>query len=291
MGAARRQFWRALVATAPLALILGWIDLGLHPGILPYELAFTAERAAAILEGWGPAGHRLATASLVVDMAFLVAYAALFSSALRWAGGAEPVARLPWIAAGCDALENTALLVMIARGPSALAAGAAGVLASVEVRLAGGVPRRARLAGRVPWTTLPGRGRRRMRDLLILGLAGGLGTVCRYGVGVWAADHLGTRFPWGTLAVNVVGCLLMGAMMHGILATDALPRWARLALTTGFLGGLTTFSTFGFESVVLIERGQLRLAAAYLAGNVVVGLLAAWAGMGLARAALGPVPG
>ncbi len=126
-----------------------------------------------------------------------------------------------------------------------------------------------------------------MRDLLILGLAGGLGTVCRYGISVWTRGRFGDDFPWGTLIVNVAGCLLLGFLVHLVLVNASLPRAVKLALTVGFLGGFTTFSTFSVETIALLEQGAAGRALGYVAGNLVAGVLAAWIGLAVARALLG----
>ena len=87
-----------------------------------------------------------------------------------------------------------------------------------------------------------------MTRLLLIGFAGGLGTVARYGVGLWAGRTLGTAFPYGTLAVNVVGCFLIALIAEIAVSTSLVPPTLRLTLTTGFMGGLTTYSSFNFET-------------------------------------------
>lgn len=98
---------------------------------------------------------------------------------------------------------------------------------------------------------------------------------------------LGTAFPVGTLVVNVLGCFLLGLLMHVGTATDLIPRPARVGLGVGLLGGLTTFSTFGWETVKLAEEAQWALAAANITANVLLGLGAAWLGIVTARALVG----
>ena len=87
-----------------------------------------------------------------------------------------------------------------------------------------------------------------MTRLLLIGFAGGLGTLARYGVGLWAGRTLGTAFPYGTLAVNVVGCFLIALIAEIAVSTSLIPPTLRLTLTTGFMGGLTTYSSFNFET-------------------------------------------
>jgi len=96
---------------------------------------------------------------------------------------------------------------------------------------------------------------------------------------------LGERFPHGTLIVNVVGCLLLGFLLS--VGDAHLGREARVALGTGFLGSFTTFSTFGVETVRLVERGDWGAALLNVGLNVVVGLACAGVGMALARRLVG----
>ena len=121
-----------------------------------------------------------------------------------------------------------------------------------------------------------------MLKLLLVALGGALGSVARYGVNVLAA-HADLRLPWATFAVNVLGCLLIGAVMG---YTERHPGWGALALpflVTGFLGGFTTFSAFGHESFRLIRDGESGLALANLTGNVLLGLAGVWFGWVAAR--------
>ena len=119
-----------------------------------------------------------------------------------------------------------------------------------------------------------------MSRLLWICLAGALGTGVRYLVGLWASRAFGSAFPYGTLAVNVVGCFLIAAVMHASLATALVPPTLRLALTSGFLGGLTTYSSFNYETTALAQRGQIAVALANvgitLIGCLAMGALGLW---------------
>lgn len=119
-----------------------------------------------------------------------------------------------------------------------------------------------------------------MMNLLLVAAGGAIGALARYGVGVGAARWLGLAFPWGTLAVNVVGGLAMG-----ILAARVGPEQEtlRLALGVGVLGGFTTFSAFSLETVRLMEH-QPGHAALYVAASVVLSVGACWLGLFLGRA-------
>ena len=115
-------------------------------------------------------------------------------------------------------------------------------------------------------------------------LAGALGTGMRYLVGLWAAERFGATFPYGTLIVNLVGCFAIGFILHLALGIAAFSPTLRLALTTGFLGGLTTYSSFNFETTKLALDGALGPAAVYLGITVLGGFLAGLLGIALGRA-------
>lgn len=121
-----------------------------------------------------------------------------------------------------------------------------------------------------------------MERLLWICLAGAVGSGTRYLVTVWAGERFGTTFPWGTFVVNVVGCFLIGLIMELALNLSTFPPNLRFALVTGFLGGLTTYSSFSFETVKLFEDGQRAAALGNFAlttvscfGAAVLGLFAA----------------
>ena len=119
-----------------------------------------------------------------------------------------------------------------------------------------------------------------LRDLLLVGAGGAAGAMARHAVGAaWLAAYGPARFPAGTLVVNVTGCLLIGAFAALAEAMPGLNGAARLLLVTGVLGGYTTFSAFGLETVLMLRRGDAALAAMYVAASVLLGLLAVWLGM------------
>jgi CrcB protein len=123
-----------------------------------------------------------------------------------------------------------------------------------------------------------------MIAVLLVFLGGGAGSVARHGVNL-AAGRLGVDFPWGTFTVNVVGSFVMG-LIAAWLAFRAGEGWsqhARILLTTGFLGGFTTFSAFSLDTAVLWERGAVGLAGAYVAGSVLLSILALFAGLWVVR--------
>jgi CrcB protein len=114
--------------------------------------------------------------------------------------------------------------------------------------------------------------------LVYVALGGALGALARYGISGWVYDRMGEAFPWGTLVVNVLGCLLIGAAARWLQVSAASPA-VRPFLMIGLLGAFTTFSTFSYEAVALVQDGQWARAFLYVGGSVVVGLLAMVAGM------------
>jgi CrcB protein len=118
---------------------------------------------------------------------------------------------------------------------------------------------------------------------LIVFLGGGLGAALRHGVNLAAARLLGTAFPYGTLAINVLGSLAIGLIAEYFALKVGLPQRWRLFLTTGVLGGFTTFSAFSLEAALLYERGQIAGAALYVVASVVLAIGALFAGLAIVR--------
>lgn len=118
-----------------------------------------------------------------------------------------------------------------------------------------------------------------MMNLLLVAAGGAIGALARYGVGVGAARWFGLAFPWGTLAVNIVGGFAMGWLAARVGPEQ---ETLRLALGVGVLGGFTTFSAFSLETVRLMEH-QPGLAMLYAAASVVLSVGACWAGLMLGR--------
>jgi CrcB protein len=121
--------------------------------------------------------------------------------------------------------------------------------------------------------------------LLLVGLGGALGSIARHLLGTWvnSAFPLST-FPWGTLAVNVSGCLVIGLLGGLGDARASLGPELRMFLFVGVLGGFTTFSSFAYETLALLRFEDLARALANVAAQVVLGLGAAWIGYSLGRA-------
>lgn len=126
-----------------------------------------------------------------------------------------------------------------------------------------------------------------LNKLFLLLLGGGLGTVCRYFMAEWGQARWGVHFPYGTLLVNMSGCLMMGILLgvlearFGSLAASPYPL--RLLLISGFLGGLTTFSSYELETLLLLRNGSWERALLYAVGSLILGLLILLAGFRATR--------
>ena len=118
---------------------------------------------------------------------------------------------------------------------------------------------------------------------LIVFVGAGIGGALRHGVNLGAARLFGFGFPFGTLIVNVLGSFLMGLFAGYFAFRTGIPQHARLFLTTGLLGGFTTFSAFSLDAALLLERHAYWLAAAYMAGSVVASVIALFAGLSIFR--------
>lgn len=119
----------------------------------------------------------------------------------------------------------------------------------------------------------------------VIGIAigGGIGCVARYAMTTLIEQAAGKTFPAATLAINILGSFLMGFLFIVMLERLTVPPALRAALLTGVLGGFTTFSTFSMEVLLLAEQGQVGKAILYITLSVLLGLLAAYAGVHLAR--------
>jgi CrcB protein len=124
-----------------------------------------------------------------------------------------------------------------------------------------------------------------IKDLAWLLAAGAIGTLARYGMSVGVQRAMGgSDFPWGTLAVNVLGCFLFGLVWALAEERAWLSPQTRFILLTGFMGAFTTFSTFAFETVALLERQEWWLAGSYFAASNLLGIFGLILGLALARA-------
>ena len=117
-------------------------------------------------------------------------------------------------------------------------------------------------------------------------LGGALGSAARYFVNVTSGRWLGTEFPWHTLVVNILGCFIMGVLIELMALKLNVGNDLRAFLTTGILGGFTTFSAFSLDFALLVERKETGLAAAYVLSSVGLSLAAVFAGLYVVRAIL-----
>ena len=121
-----------------------------------------------------------------------------------------------------------------------------------------------------------------MKALLLVALGGALGSVARFKLSGWILQHaIDWRFPVGTFTVNVTGCFLAGVLAALAEKHDLLSADARIFLFAGLLGGFTTFSAFGLETMFLIKRGEWIVAGANVVLSVSAGLAALWLGLGM----------
>jgi fluoride exporter len=122
-----------------------------------------------------------------------------------------------------------------------------------------------------------------MPTIIWVAIGGAVGSAARYGVNVWSGRVLGAEFPWHTFIVNVAGCFAMGALVSLMALKLNVGPEIRAFLTTGILGGFTTFSAFSLDFALLVERKTYGAAVAYGAGSVALSLIAVFAGMYLVR--------
>lgn len=118
-----------------------------------------------------------------------------------------------------------------------------------------------------------------VRDFLIVGVSGFVGSMVRYGFYLWFAGRNLISFPWATLAVNIIGCFIIGWLSESISPAQ---RQIFLACAVGFTGAFTTFSAFGLETMNLFKNGQALLACLNVAANLALGFAAIWLGRTLA---------
>jgi fluoride exporter len=118
-----------------------------------------------------------------------------------------------------------------------------------------------------------------VKNILLIGLAGGVGSIARFLCQKYVHDWYPHPFPFGTFLVNILGCFLIG-LFYGLSEKGNIltPEW-RIMLTTGFCGGFTTFSSFAFENVNLLKNGDFLYVGLYVAGSVILGITATYAGM------------
>jgi len=122
-----------------------------------------------------------------------------------------------------------------------------------------------------------------MEIAVAVAVCGAAGCLSRYYLSAWVYGLLGRDFPYGTFVVNILGAFIIGFLMEFGIRSILVPPTLRVGLTVGFLGGLTTFSTFSYETFRLIEEGELLVAFTNVALSVLVCLVFTWTGIFAAR--------
>ncbi len=125
-----------------------------------------------------------------------------------------------------------------------------------------------------------------MMAYIVVFVGAGIGGSIRHGMNVWVAHFLGTHFPWHTFVINILGSLVMGLIAGYFAERAGPPSHLPLFLTTGILGGFTTFSAFSLDAVLLWERHEHLLAALYVGGSVVGAVIGLVVGLWIVRTAL-----
>jgi fluoride exporter len=122
-----------------------------------------------------------------------------------------------------------------------------------------------------------------IKNILLVAAGGGIGSMARYLCQKWFADNYPHAFPWGTFAVNITGCFLIGLFWGLAFRSFASNESWKLFLMTGLCGGFTTFSAFTLEGIGLLREQRMALFFSYMAASVVLGLLATYGGMKITR--------
>lgn len=120
-----------------------------------------------------------------------------------------------------------------------------------------------------------------MKAFLLVGAGGFAGSYLRYLISAKVEQYF-SSFPYGTFTVNMVGCFLIGLILGWVTQSNVAPEY-RLLLATGFCGGFTTFSTFSYEGLALLQNGQLVQAFLYMGLSLLIGFLAVWLGLYMIR--------
>lgn len=125
-----------------------------------------------------------------------------------------------------------------------------------------------------------------MIDFLIVALGGAIGAMLRYAITNLAAEKINPAFPYGTLIANLIGCFFIGLCMTLLTEKTSLSPYWRLLITVGILGGLTTFSSFSYETIKLLQAGQTIPALLNIGANVALGLIATICGIAVMKSTL-----
>ncbi len=116
-----------------------------------------------------------------------------------------------------------------------------------------------------------------IHPLILVAFGGAIGSMARFGISSLVVKQVNpVNFPWGTFSVNILGCMLAGVFLLVAESMQSISQEARLFVVTGLLGGFTTFSAFGIETLGLLRRGEMLIAISYASLSIIVGVLAMW---------------
>jgi CrcB protein len=122
-----------------------------------------------------------------------------------------------------------------------------------------------------------------LQKYLLIAIGGALGSIARYLVGSTVSNRMGTRFPYGTFVINLTACLIIGFFLAAVERRTEVNPALRFLIPIGFVGAYSTFSTFEWETFVHLQTGDFLIAALYVSLSILLGLLAVWAGVVVAR--------
>lgn len=121
------------------------------------------------------------------------------------------------------------------------------------------------------------------KSIVLVGLGGGIGSIFRFLTSFYVSKYFPSKFPLGTFAVNLIGCFIVGLLMGYFEKNNLIDSDMKLLFVTGFCGGYTTFSAFGYENISLFQSNNSLLAFGYIGASLIFGLLAVWLGLFLAK--------
>lgn len=121
-----------------------------------------------------------------------------------------------------------------------------------------------------------------LKTIALVGLGGAVGSICRYLLGYFIGRHINIVFPYGTLSINLLGSLIIG-VIYGLSFKNIITEDWRIFLATGFCGGFTTFSSFSFENVVLLQESEYLLMALYSGISLAAGIFLTYTGLIIGR--------
>ncbi len=122
-----------------------------------------------------------------------------------------------------------------------------------------------------------------IKSILLVGFGGGIGSIFRYLTSIAISKYFPTKFPLATFTANILGCFIIGLLFGYFEKNNLVNSDMKLLFVTGFCGGYTTFSTFGYENISLFQSNNSLLAFAYIAASLIFGLLAVWIGLIIAK--------